>query len=256
MVGYDPVERIVWVVSSARTPFTVQSIRGWRVEVLSGVPQVHGRYTGFKIYSGGGYGTLGAVHGRLGLTAAHVVGEVWKSTVGARVRVHTPWGAVHGVVKSSTTLRPRSAASKVVDAVAGAVGAVRLAGPGNKADAALIELEGSVPGTETWSDYGIVVAGSPQDRLSVAVKLSNVLTALGVSPGELGLNLREARVGDKVYKVGASSGLTEGVVEAVNARIIVDYSGREILLEDVIVIRGTGGPFSVPGDSGSLVWGR
>ena len=59
--------------------------------------------------------------------------------------------------------------------------------------------------------------------------------------------------GMPVLKMGALSGLTRGTVIDTNATIDVDYEGLFIAtFDDQVVIEGAGGPFAIPGDSGSV----
>jgi hypothetical protein len=61
-----------------------------------------------------------------------------------------------------------------------------------------------------------------------------------------------AQLGQAVQKYGRTTGLTHGVVEGVNASILVDYgSGKIALFTGQIMI--TPGTFSAGGDSGSLI---
>jgi hypothetical protein len=57
-----------------------------------------------------------------------------------------------------------------------------------------------------------------------------------------------------VRKSGRTTGLTEGIVRALNADILdIEYDQGMVRMDDVIVIRGTQGPFSKGGDSGSAI---
>lgn len=57
-----------------------------------------------------------------------------------------------------------------------------------------------------------------------------------------------------VRKSGRTSGLTEGIVRAVQFDVFnVEYDGGMVRVDDCIVIEGTNGSFSRPGDSGSVV---
>jgi hypothetical protein len=64
------------------------------------------------------------------------------------------------------------------------------------------------------------------------------------------------RVGEKLKKVGRTTGLVNGRVESVHTDLQINYGGSLGILtfEDQSVIRGTT-PVSLPGDSGS-VWLR
>ncbi len=57
-----------------------------------------------------------------------------------------------------------------------------------------------------------------------------------------------------VRKSGRTTGLTEGIVRALNSDITgIEYEQGMVRMDDVIVIRGIEGPFSKPGDSGSVI---
>lgn len=65
-----------------------------------------------------------------------------------------------------------------------------------------------------------------------------------------------AIVGKEVRKVGRSTRLTHGIVEAVGAEIYVNYGGLGVarFIDQIVVAsRDPGVPFAAPGDSGSLV---
>jgi len=63
---------------------------------------------------------------------------------------------------------------------------------------------------------------------------------------------REAVVGMPVLKVGRTTSRTDGVIEQMEASVLVGYSNGQALFEDQLII--TPGGFSAPGDSGSSVW--
>jgi hypothetical protein len=57
-----------------------------------------------------------------------------------------------------------------------------------------------------------------------------------------------------VRKSGRTTGLTEGIVRVVNFDVFnVEYDQGMVRVDDVIVIEGTAGSFSRPGDSGSAI---
>jgi hypothetical protein len=63
--------------------------------------------------------------------------------------------------------------------------------------------------------------------------------------------------GERVFKIGAKTGLTVGVISSIYAVEKVNFSGNLGILafNDCLVIQGIdGSPFSLPGDSGSLVY--
>lgn len=68
-------------------------------------------------------------------------------------------------------------------------------------------------------------------------------------------SMGQAQIGERVYKQGATTGLTYGKIVSLNSALRVNYGALGILnFEDSLVIRGENGKvFSKPGDSGSLV---
>ncbi len=57
-----------------------------------------------------------------------------------------------------------------------------------------------------------------------------------------------------VRKSGRTTGLTEGIIRVLNFDVVgVQYDQGLVRVDDVIVIEGTDGPFSKPGDSGSAI---
>ena len=66
---------------------------------------------------------------------------------------------------------------------------------------------------------------------------------------------RLPQVGMIVGKSGRTTQLKSGRITDTNATIQVNYgAGKVALFRDQIAVTGTPGPFSAPGDSGSLVW--
>ncbi|MCK1517334.1 hypothetical protein IVB22_33490 [Bradyrhizobium sp. 190] len=66
------------------------------------------------------------------------------------------------------------------------------------------------------------------------------------------------RLGERVYKMGRTTGLTDGILDLVGVqRQIILISGKEYVYTNVLGVRQAPGrdkPFSQPGDSGSLVY--
>ena len=56
-----------------------------------------------------------------------------------------------------------------------------------------------------------------------------------------------------VQKYGRTTALTDGVVTAIAASVIVRYDAGQARFDGQIIIEGTNGSFSAGGDSGSLV---
>lgn len=72
----------------------------------------------------------------------------------------------------------------------------------------------------------------------------------------LGSRIRPCRVGLPVAKSGRTTQLTSGQVIDCAATVRVRFGARTALFQDQIAIRGIGGDFSKPGDSGSIVFTR
>lgn len=63
----------------------------------------------------------------------------------------------------------------------------------------------------------------------------------------------DAVVEQAVQKYGRASSLTKGTVAMISATVDVGYSSGIARFVDQIIVYGTKGPFTKPGDSGSLV---
>ena len=108
----------------------------------------------------------------------------------------------------------------------------------NRVDAAIAEVT-----TETRSLTEI-------GRLSHAGRILGVADPIEVD--EQGIPTVPARV----YKVGRTTGFTEGEIYMWGVLDSLDYPGGHAYFMDQLLIRPTidnGGPFSEPGDSGSIV---
>lgn len=64
-----------------------------------------------------------------------------------------------------------------------------------------------------------------------------------------------AQINFRVYKQGARTGYTEGIVTGIGA-IVAELCGVRYHFKDIIAIKGTDGEFSAEGDSGSIVLTR
>ncbi len=64
---------------------------------------------------------------------------------------------------------------------------------------------------------------------------------------------RKAQLGERVYKQGASTGTTHGVVRSLNYTTKVNYGRFNAVFVDQIQIATLTHPFSLPGDSGSII---
>lgn len=60
----------------------------------------------------------------------------------------------------------------------------------------------------------------------------------------------------EVAKVGRTTGLTRGTVLGIDARVPMEYDGHRVHLRGLMLTEGSGGRFSMPGDSGSIVYGQ
>lgn len=87
---------------------------------------------------------------------------------------------------------------------------------------------------------------------------NSLLTPRYATVGELPGHVASYRIGDKLKKVGRTTGLVKGVVESINTDIMVDYGDYgnlgTIRFRNQTVIKGAN-RVSLPGDSGS-VWLR
>ncbi len=71
--------------------------------------------------------------------------------------------------------------------------------------------------------------------------------------GGLAPDWQNPRRGEHVEKAGRTSGYTAGVVKSTDATVQVSYGTFTAEFEDQAIIAGDPAPFSLPGDSGSLV---
>lgn len=62
-----------------------------------------------------------------------------------------------------------------------------------------------------------------------------------------------AKIGDRVAKIGRTSGLTTGTVESVDFRVNLGGFGRLLLVKDCFKIKGDGADFSLAGDGGAAI---
>jgi len=95
----------------------------------------------------------------------------------------------------------------------------------------------------------------PTNRIDAAIALSSTDNLGNATPsdgyGTPRSTTAEAHVGQIVQKYGRTTGLTEGMVYAVNATVNVSYSsGMARFVNQIIIIPGS---FSAGGDSGSLI---
>lgn len=108
----------------------------------------------------------------------------------------------------------------------------------NRVDAAIAEV---TPDTRSLTEI---------DRLSYAGKILGVADPIDVD--EQGI----PTVPTRVYKVGRTTGFTEGEIHMLGVLDSLDYPEGRAYFMDQLLVRPTidnGGPFSQPGDSGSIV---
>jgi hypothetical protein len=95
------------------------------------------------------------------------------------------------------------------------------------------------------------------NTIDAAVALSDDTLIGNATPadgyGAPGSTTTAAELGLGVAKYGRTTGLTSGEVTGVNAMVWVAYQAGTALFTDQIVVRGSRGSFSKPGDSGALV---
>lgn len=98
---------------------------------------------------------------------------------------------------------------------------------------------------------GLVFAGDVESGMGFVIKVNNIISELGVAP--LNYEIGAANVNDTVFKVGRTTGYTEGVVESTDATINVWYETGFALFTDVYAVTPASGysAFVQPGDSGS-----
>jgi Trypsin len=106
-----------------------------------------------------------------------------------------------------------------------------------------------------WKDVSTTAPNTIDAALVVTnnADTSGEILDIGVPRGTT-----RARIGTRVVKSGIGTGLTVGKIIAVNAqaRVLLDFNGREVstVFVDQIVVKGAG--FCGPGDSGSAVLTR
>ena len=238
-IGVSRKDRVLYVLASG--PVTAQ-IEGWDIVVVGRLPEMT-MIT--RVDAVGSRGTAYMLGGKI-VTAAHVVGNVF---TGAKYRVTV--GGCPGAVKSFTNVK---AVSDVEAVIRKAMEGRDVSGEVSYLDAAVVEtsincrpagLAGDVQGF-----VGMNIAGSPNDKIGVSVSGSRLVGWLGSG------KYVQVEKGDRVCKSGITTGLTCGVVLSTNTYMAVAYTGGLAVIADAIVVRGEGGPFSKPGDSGAPVYVR
>jgi Peptidase family S64 len=68
------------------------------------------------------------------------------------------------------------------------------------------------------------------------------------------LKVRDAVLGEKVFKLGATTGLTYGEVVSIDYTDVINYDGQDATFQNQVRIEPTNGTFSAGGDSGSIVY--
>jgi hypothetical protein len=96
---------------------------------------------------------------------------------------------------------------------------------------------------------------SPNKADAALVKVVNPGSATNALPFNVGAvsGVGPARPGDDVLKVGRTTGLTYGIITSTDMDIKVNFDGSYILFENQIEVSRKNGPFSQPGDSGSII---
>lgn len=112
-------------------------------------------------------------------------------------------------------------------------------------DAALVKFERQKHCRHTLPDATYVPNPKVPDKLMPVCEV-------------IGGDVVAERLGERVYKIGRTTGLTEGVLELVGVqRQIILINSKEYVYTNVLGVRPVPGsvtPFSQPGDSGSLVY--
>lgn len=69
-----------------------------------------------------------------------------------------------------------------------------------------------------------------------------------------GVRREPVDIGEKVFKIGRSTGATEGIVTAIDlSEVWIRYGTGDFRFAQIFEAQGEGGPFSMPGDSGSII---
>ena len=106
-------------------------------------------------------------------------------------------------------------------------------------------------------DAAAALLNSQGSSLSELERTAYGGSILGVAdPYDFDSNTGQLIGSSRVYKVGRTTGYTEGTVTNVAATVTLDYDGGSAYFVDQIVVNPTldnVGPFSLPGDSGSGV---
>jgi hypothetical protein len=112
----------------------------------------------------------------------------------------------------------------------------------------------------TQSDIASIFKGGIDDKLDVALieffdRITTDLRIPLIGKTSIPRDITEVDVNNKiaVRMFGARSGFKQGVITAIVKEAIINYGFVNRTLHDLIVVESTGGPFSQPGDSGSLV---
>lgn len=120
---------------------------------------------------------------------------------------------------------------------------------GSQNDAVGLYVRSLAPETSGINKFDAAVAGP------ISTEFSNLIPGLDVKTEKIS----NAFIGMRVYKTGATTGKTFGIVTSIVSAIKVGPDGAKIEYEDQITINGTtedflhDSIFSLPGDSGSVV---
>ena len=109
----------------------------------------------------------------------------------------------------------------------------------------------------TLSDFEPIVFNDANNTIDAAIALTLTADVNNATPSN-GYGIPksvtvDAVVEQAVQKYGRASSLTKGTINMVSATVDVGYSSGTARFVDQIIVYGTRGPFTKPGDSGSLV---
>lgn len=120
-----------------------------------------------------------------------------------------------------------------------------------------VDLAGRAPSRiATLTDFEVIHFGSATNSIDAAIAclddssdaLPTIMTLGAPANPPVTAALHQA-----VTKHGRTTGLTFGTVVDISFDGVISYDGRPAYFENQIVVQGTSGPFSEPGDSGSLI---
>jgi len=130
--------------------------------------------------------------------------------------------------------------------------------PLSKAVVGLLNFISEALGRKTRFQAVVQVANTVDAAVAKPISEDAVTRKILEGPDEIVDHAEEYEVGTKVCKSGRTTGVTCGVVSAVNAYVNVGYSGGTAIFRDQLIIRpeNPGETICLGGDSGSLVYTR